>query len=463
MTWILASEIPKSTPDSPQHLHGDPQPPNYGTMAATPPFSAPSDPAGSPRTPAKSSPRQRRLLAGLAVVCVLSGSLIAVMVPFFPSEAASRGVSQTTISGVFSCFALTQMLLYPLVAPLALRLGVTRLYNIGIATAGVSTIAFGTFYHIPGGAGFIAACFVARVVEAAGTAAVSACGFTIIGNQFSGRSSSVVALVSAAQSAGLSVAPAIGGGLYAAAGFGLPFYVLGSVMVVTAAVNMRFMPAVEKTDDSPSDVTKMFRTLAASPENWLCLLIVFCYSLDFFTFESCVAPYAVAALGITPATLGLYFTVATGSYVFTSILWARLAERTTNPYSMMSLCLLLVSASQLLIPPASFLGLQPTWWLFGLGMTLQEALFGGAYIPCFQLMLAASVRAGLHDDLRTHAFVSSVFWSAYSLGTVVGPLAGGLLVDAYGFPLMMMAVAALTLTVALLTACQAGVRTFRAR
>ncbi|KAF0297046.1 MFS-type transporter SLC18B1 [Amphibalanus amphitrite] len=352
---------------------------------------------------------RRRLLAGLAVVSVLSGSLIAVMVPFFPSEAASRGVSQTTISGVFSCFALTQMLLYPLVGPLALRLGVTRLYNIGIATAGVSTIAFGTFYLIPGGAGFIAACFAARVVEAAGTAAVSACGFTIIGNQFSGRSSSVVALVSAAQSAGLSVAPAIGGGLYAAAGFGLPFYVLGSVMVVTAAVNMRFMPAVEKTDDSPSDVTKMFRTFAASPENWLCLLIVFCYSLDFFTFESCVAPYA------------------------------------------------------LLIPPASFLGLQPTWWLFGLGMTLQEALFGGAYIPCFQLMLAASVRAGLHDDLRTHAFVSSVFWSAYSLGTVVGPLAGGLLVDAYGFPLMMTAVAALTLTVALLTACQACVRTFRAR
>ena len=411
-----------------------------------------------PRASGGYSSLQRRLLVGLTIVSVLNGSLMAVMIPFFPVEAARRGVSQALISGVFSCFALAQVAVYPLVGPLALRVGVTRLYNAGIATAGLSTLAFGALFYIPGGSGFIAACFVARMVEAAGTAAVSACAFTIIGNQFTERTSSVVALVSAAQSVGLSVAPAIGGGLYALAGFGLPFYVLGGAMIITAVINAQFMPAVTKKDDTPADVLRMFQSFAGSPDNWLCVLIVFSYTLAFVTFASCAAPYADGVLGITPATLGLYFTVAAGSYVVTSFLWARLAERSHNPYRVMALCLLLVSGSQMLIPPVPLLGLQPHWWLFGLGMTLQEALYGGAYIPCFQLMLAATVRAGLPDDLSTHAFISSVYWSMYSLGTVVGPLAGGLLVDAYGFPLMMSVMTVETLLVTLLTAAQAIVR-----
>ena len=232
-------------------------------------------------------------------------------------------------------------------------------------------------------------------------------------------------------------------------------------MIVTALVNVQLMPAVVKEDDAPLDLRRTVRLFAGSHENWLCMLIVFSYTLAFVTFASCAAPYADAVLGITPSTLGLYFTVAAGSYVVTSILWAWLAERTSNPYPMMSVCVLLVIGSQLLIPPVPLLGLQPTWWLFGLGMTLQEALYGGAYIPCFQLMLDATVRAGLPDDLRTHAFISGVYWSMYSLGTVVGPVAGGVLVDAYGFPLMMMVMAGETLLVMLLTSAQAIARCCR--
>ena len=327
------------------------------------------------------TPRQRGLLIGLTVVSFLDGSLTAIMVPFFPVEAARRGVSQTVISGVFSCFALTQVLLYPLVAPLALRFGVTRLYNAGIATAGLSTVIFGTLYHIPGGIGFITACFVARMVEAAGTAAVAACSFTIIGNQFTERASSVVALVTAALSAGLAIAPAIGGGLYALAGFGLPFYVLGGAMIITAIINQQFMPAVLKKDDAPAGLLQTIRVFVSSRENWLGMLIVFNYTLTFFAFESCTAPYANSALSITPATLGLYYTVAAGSSIVTSFLWAWLAERTANRYPMMALCILLVAGSQLLIPPSPLLGLQPRWWLFGLGMTLQEALYGRRLHP----------------------------------------------------------------------------------
>ncbi|XP_037090793.1 uncharacterized protein LOC119111072 [Pollicipes pollicipes] len=226
-------------------------------------------------------------------------------------------------------------------------------------------------------------------------------------------------------------------------------------MIVTAIVNQRFMPPVVKTVEPDVRTSHMLRCFAGARENWLCLLIVFFYSFDFLTFESCVAPYVDRVLGITPATLGLYFLAATGSYVLTSPVWARLADACRNPYPMMAACILTVTVGTLIIPPSPLLGLAPRWWLFGLGMTLQEAFFGGAYIPCFQQMLQASVRRGLPDDLHTHAFVSSVYWSVYSLGTVVGPVSGGLLVDSFGFPVMMTCVAALTLLLFLLTLAQA--------
>ena len=442
---------------------GDPVPASYGAThvdTAEPVSLADSQAplvgrASGGESTRRYSPHQRRLLLGLAVVSMLNGSVMAVMEPFFPAEAARRGVSQTLISGVFSCFALTQLVLYPLVAPLSLRVGVTRLYNVGIATAGVSTVAFGALIHVPGGAPFIAACYVGRVVEAAGTACVAACAFTIIGNQFGDCASSAVALVTAAQSIGIMVAPAVAGGLYALAGFGLPFYAIGGAMIVTAIVNVQLMPAVVKEKDSAGGLSHMLRTFAGSRESCVCLALVFCYMFTFFAFVPSAAPYADQELGVSSVTTCLFFTFAAGSCVIMSPVWGWLAGRLANPYPMMSASLLLVTLSHLLMAPAPLLGLQPTWWLFALGMALEEAAFGGAYIPCFQLMLAATVRAGLPDDLRTHAFISSVYWSGYSLGIVVGPLAGGALMDAYGFQLMMMAVAGETLLMALLAAAQA--------
>ncbi|XP_043199113.1 MFS-type transporter SLC18B1-like [Amphibalanus amphitrite] len=421
----------------------------------TPLVGSKSDPVAPESPSSRYTPRQKRLLAGLAVVSMLNGSLMAVMAPFFPAEAARRGVPQTAISGVYSCFALTQVVLYPLVGSLSLRVGVTRLYNAGMATAGVSTAAFGAFNYIRGGTPFIVACYVGRFVEATGTACVAACAFTIIGNQFGDCASSAVAMVTAAQSIGITVTPALAGGLYALAGFGLPFYVIGGAMIVAAVINAQFMPAVVKENNSSEGLFHMVRTFAGSRESCVCLLFVFSYMLIFLAFIPSAAPYADSVLGASPAMICLFLSVAAASCVVMSFVWAWIAERISNPYPMMAICLLLVAISQLLIPPVPWLGLQPSQWLFGLGMTMEEAVFGGAYIPCFQLMLTATVRAGLPDDLRTHAFVSSVYWTAYSLGIVAGPLAGGALVDAYGFSMMMTAVAGWAVLMALVAAAQA--------
>ena len=453
----MIDEMSEDCAESKEHLIPNYTPSRYGSTSDK------DKPSADGLTAASSRSRHRRLLVALAVVNALNGCLMAATPPFWPVEAARRGVSQTLISGAFTGFALTQVAVYPLIGRLAPRLGVTRVFNAGVAVTGLITVVFGALFYIPGGTGFIVGCYLGRMVEAVGRAALTVCSLTIIGNQFPERASSAMALITASQSVGMAIAPSINSGLFTLAGFSLPFYVTGGALLLAAVVNHHYMPAVEQKDTGQRHLLDMLRTAGVRAENWLCMLIVFSYALAFSTIASAMASYADRALDITPATYGLYITASPCANVLMSFVWARLAERAANPYPVMSLCLLVVTGAQLLIPPSPLLGLQPRRWVLVLGLVLHEGMYGGAYIPCFQLMLRASVRAGLADDLRTHALVSSMFRCALSLGIVVGPLVGGLLVDAYGLPVMMTVMAAESLTVAALTAAQAVSRACTAK
>ena len=68
--------------------------------------------------------------------------------PFYSHEASLRGLSSTATATVFSIFALSQLLAFPVMGWLAPRLGVTRLYRIGLLLAGITTVVFGLLTYV---------------------------------------------------------------------------------------------------------------------------------------------------------------------------------------------------------------------------------------------------------------------------------------------------------------------------
>ena len=414
---------------------------------------------GEQTPPASFTTTQKQLLAGLALANILNGSLVAVMIPFFPVEAAARGVPQTTISALFSCFAVGQMLLSPVVGRLAPVVGVTRLYNIGISVAGLSTLVFGSLYHIGDTDLFVAACFLTRLVESAGMAAVTTCGYTIAGSQFPGRVNTAVAWLGSSLTAGLALTPVFWGGLYAVGGFGTPFYTLGVIMVAVAAFNFWLMPAVEEdTSRRQPHFTRTLLVFLSSSDNLICMATVFMFSTDFSTVDASIAPYADAVLGITPAMIGLYLFVSTSLYVVANFFWGWLAERSRLPFALMAPCLLLSSLGLLVLAPSPLLGLAPSRWLLGVGLSVEEVFFGGAFTPCYKVMLDASVARGLDDSLTTQSFVSSMLQTMYTMGVAIGPVSGGALIDTYGFPVMTTVLAFVTMFVSVLVTIKAFVK-----
>ena len=396
---------------------------------------------------------QTNLLAVLCVISLLSESLVSLMYTFFPAEASRRGLSQKLISGVFSCFAVTQLASYPLLARLTPTVGVHRVYSAGLATAAITTIAFGTLEHIKDPTIFISACFAVRMVEAFGVAAINTCAFTVVSSCMPESASVAVGYIAAAQSVGMAVAPAAGGGLFALGGFGVPFYVLGVLMLMMYVASTWLLPAVCDAHAPEDNFLQRLWTLAGSSEAWVCCCVVATYSGEFAAFGSSLSPYAISALNMPTSEIGLLFLAASSAYAVSSVLWGRLLEPLSNPYYIMSGCMLMVSCSLLLMPPwpvLATLGLHPSRWLMGGAMVLHEVAFSGPFAPCLKLMNLGARRHGLSDSVATRALVSSVFGTAFSLGQVVGPLSGGALVDWIGFPDMMAVLAAVTAAVALL-------------
>ncbi|XP_037075919.1 MFS-type transporter SLC18B1-like [Pollicipes pollicipes] len=400
--------------------------------------------------------RQKLLMLVFSMGSLLAGSCLAMMIPFFPLEAQRRGISQTLTSGVFSIFSFTQLVTYPVIGRLVPRVGINRLYCIGMSMTAVSNIVFGLLFRLESATTFIAACYTVRVFEAIGTAAVITTALTMAANQFAENTSTAVAVMETMNAIGLSLGAAIGAGLYSLGGFGLPFFSQGCFILALVVLSVLYLPEVAVPRRSSGDFWAMLRTFASAGESWLCCAIVFTAAATWTAIDSSIARYASDAIGTTPAQIGLYFLVATGAYALSSLVWGRLADRLHNTYVMIAGCLFATALGLALIPPLPGLGLTPSWWLLGLGLTIKEIFQGGAYVPVLNRMIATAVRQGLPADVTTQAFTCSVFGTVASVGNVLGPVTAGAIIDARNFTFMVGCLATLASLVGVTSAAQAA-------
>ena len=427
-----------------------------------------SDESAAP-PPSLSWAQWRRLLF-LCAINLLNGCCIAVQLPFFPYEASRRGLSSTASGAVFSCFALSQALAYPVMGWLAPRLGVTRLYVLGLLLAGLATVVFGLLARIEEAAPFLAASLAVRAAEAAGSAGALTAGRTLLINRFPRHVNTAMSVAGAMTGAGLCLGPALGGAVYTLAGYGAPFYTLGALLLATGAASL-LMPDVtdNTTDKTGSDTDSgddtdddgdtdggdrsydhMMRLVLSTPDNWLIFAALLVIAINWTALDPDMEPYVNHTLGIDPAELGLFFLCTSVFYAFSSPAWGRLSDAVDNTFLLVAVCLALNGLGVMLIPPSPLLGLEPSRLLFGLGLGISDVFQAGANLPLLALMVRCSAARGLRsDDVRGQALVSAVYGAVFSLGEGLGPVGGGLVTDWFGYPALATGMGAVTAAVSL--------------
>lgn len=97
-----------------------------------------------------------------------------------------------------------------------------------------------------------------RIVEALGNAAFLTASFAIIAKEFPNNVATTFASLETCFGLGLIVGPMVGGSLYAAGGYYLPFVVLGSALFVTAILTLIILPRHSHDEDCTDKQSKFF-------------------------------------------------------------------------------------------------------------------------------------------------------------------------------------------------------------
>ncbi|XP_035430098.1 MFS-type transporter SLC18B1 [Spodoptera frugiperda] len=396
------------------------------------------------------SSRQRLTLASLALVDFMSFCSMSVMAPFFPREAAAKGLSETMCGIVFSFYAVVMFLTSPLFGKFLPTVGAKFLFTGGMFVAGACNVLFGTLALIEDAQMFTILCFVVRGMEALGASAYSTASYVFVVNTFPDSIGSVLGILETFIGLGMSVGPAIGGLLYTIGGFGLPFYTLGVIMVLTVPINFFLLTDCEEyvSGSKTASIIALFKI----PSIIITGLVIVIVSNTWAFLDPTLEPH-LRQFGLSTEQIGLIFLLFSSLYGIFSPIWGWVADRVHNHWCMMVWGLFLSSAGLLLLGPCPFIpGLPRDLWLDLVALSILGMSVALTLLPTFQGVLTSSIyEGGCPEALTTYSAVAGVWSCCYSLGEVLGPALGGALTERYGFPLCATLCAAGCFTMAVVT------------
>ncbi|CAL8284764.1 unnamed protein product [Lota lota] len=367
----------------------------------------------------------------ISVGSVNFGSMIcySILGPFFPNEAFKKGASQTVIGLIFGCYALSNFIGSLLMGKYIVQIGAKFMLVSGLFVSGGCTIMFGYLDRAPSGTVFIALCFIVRSIDALGFAAALISSIALASKVFPHNVATVLGSLEMFTGLGLILGPPLGGWMYQAYGYELPFLVLGCILLLMVPFNMIVMPScdVEPSEDSLFQLLKL-------PKVLLICFFIFALSSGLGFLDATLSLYAIEKFHLTPGYVGLLFLGLSLPYGLSSPVFGFFADKypTTRCWFMI-LGGLLSGLSFCLVGPAPFLHITSQLWLlifmlcvigFGLGISL---------MPSLPEIIASAHEQGFEDGLSTLGMVSGLFGAGWSMGAFYGSMMGGFLTQHLSF------------------------------
>ncbi|KAK3583192.1 hypothetical protein CHS0354_025710 [Potamilus streckersoni] len=375
--------------------------------------------------------RQKFIFICMGFINFGACTCFSLLAPFFPTEAQKKGATPTEVGLIFGVFQLVIFVSSPVFGNFITKIGAKFMFVTGIMVCGSCAILFGNLNAGPDGTTFVVMCFVVRSVEALGCSAFVTSLFAIVAYEFPAYSTTVIGSLETFSGLGLMVGPPLGGALYELGGFGLPFFVLGSVVIVTGLSVAAVMPSI---DQGHKLYDGSILNLLKSPLVLVTLLVIMTCSSTLGFMDPTLADH-LAQFQLKTWIVGFIFLIAPAVYAMTAPLWGWLGDTKGLTFWMIGIGTFFSAFNLLLLGPAPFLPFIPdALYINIISLMLIGLLIGCAVIPTFKALILGTKNLGMPEDLNTYGKVSGMFNSCFSLGAFVGPTAGGVLVQYFGFP-----------------------------
>ena len=137
----------------------------------------------------------RWVVVQLALVNLFANSAYSCIAPFFPLEAAKKGVPESVIGFIFSGYSVAMVILSPLIAKYMHKLGRKNVIVAGLALEGTAMLLFAFVSYIDGAMSYAIVCFSVRLVEGAGNASLSTASFAMVASKFPNDLSNVIGII----------------------------------------------------------------------------------------------------------------------------------------------------------------------------------------------------------------------------------------------------------------------------
>jgi len=360
-------------------------------------------------------------------------AVYSVLASFFPQEAKAKGMSDDGVGLVFAIFAAVIFVCAPFAGRLMAKHGKVWVYIWGICLVSCSSILFSAASAMPAGVPFAAWCFTMRLIQGIGSALEETAMYAIIADLDTEHVTLYLGICEISTGLGYMIGPPLGGFLFSAGGFAMPFIVLGFAVAPAAMLLYSYMPPDAYRNakgEEKADVS--MRTLLRNPQVMVIAAAAMLANSDYAFLEPTLGDHAARmGLASTPDAIGMLFSVAMTSYTLSCPIIGMVAKRERlGPRTVIVSGLLLQLLGFVLIGPCPLLKLD------GLGMGQMVAalvIFGiGESMSMTPVMDDMMRSCGEYADESVNA-LSSLMASAFSLGQMIGPLIGSALTSRAGF------------------------------
>lgn len=268
-------------------------------------------------------------------------SNFAVVAPFFPLHAQYIGMDSSDVAIVFSSYALAQLVIAPLSGALASRFGRKRILVFGAGSISVSTCLFGLVEGMLPGSPLKVWSFVyslLRVVQGGGAALATTCIFAILTDAFPNDKGKVIGVANSMSGVGWAIGPPVGGLIYAAGGFTMPFLVMGPLPMLLLLLQLLSYPQLSADATSDPKLTEHLefsesfrrtRQLVTRPL-LLTVAVAVAHMSKWTLFDVMFTPWATSEFGINVTTVSLYFSIPAMAFLVISPLGGWVVDRVTH-------------------------------------------------------------------------------------------------------------------------------------
>jgi multidrug resistance protein len=312
---------------------------------------------------------------------------------------------------LFASFGVTLLVLSVPIGRVSDRAGRKGPMIFGLGLLAASTLLFAYSQSL-------AMLFAARLLQGAADAITWIVGFAMIADLYRpeerGRA---MGLAMAGSTLGIIIGPFIGGWLYEVGGIRLPFLFVAALAVVDLVVFALIAPSTRGAGTS----APMLQVLTHRPVA-ICALVVVAGGGTIAMLEPVIPLVMEQRLGLTPASIGSLFGIASMASTAMHPVWGRLSDRWGGRRLMM----IGLVGSSLVLP---LLNLATDFRTAAMAMVPMWIVFGMVVTPSLAYMAEVASAAGF----ESYGVVYGVYNMAWAVGLMVAPALGGFFLERAGY------------------------------